>query len=187
MKTIQDPEKMKKMEEFHHKVTQANEGYLDYWVKNTLFHWDFFLSLAFTIIPVLIWIKFRKKESTHRLLFVGFFVALVSSWLDFLGVQFGKWYYTGKVIPSIPSYVPWDFVLIPIFVMFLIQFKTHLSPILKGLLFAGVSAFIGEPFFKWLGLYVEKDWSIFYSIPIYFVIYLICYRLSTLKNYDPIN
>jgi len=42
MKTIQDSEKMKKMEEFHHKVTQANEGYLDYWVKNTLFHWGFF-------------------------------------------------------------------------------------------------------------------------------------------------
>ena len=88
-----------------------------------------------------------SKEREHTpFLICWFFVALVSSWLDFLGVQFGKWYYTGKVIPSIPSYVPWDFVLIPIFVMFLIQFKPHLSPILKGLLFAGVSAFIGEPF-----------------------------------------
>ncbi|GAB1792747.1 hypothetical protein PMEGAPR54_55170 [Priestia megaterium] len=87
----------------------------------------------------------KEREHTPSLI-CWFFVALVSSWLDFLGVQFGKWYYTGKVIPSIPSYVPWDFVLIPIFVMFLIQFKPHLSPILKGLLFAGVSAFIGEPF-----------------------------------------
>ncbi|MBT2700289.1 hypothetical protein J7E79_23265 [Bacillus sp. ISL-40] len=134
------------MGEFHNKVTEARRGYFDYWLKNTFLHWDFFVSLAFTIIPLLIWVKFRKKESTNRLLFVGCFAALVSSWLDFLGVQYGKWYYTGKVFPTIPSYVPWDFVLIPVSIMFLIQLKPHVSPILKGGIFAVGSAFIGEPF-----------------------------------------
>ncbi|UNJ81252.1 hypothetical protein (plasmid) [Metabacillus dongyingensis] len=107
--------------------------------------------------------------------------------LDFLGVAFGKWYYTGKVIPTIPSYIPWDFVLIPVFVMFLIQFKPHWSPILKGILFAGVSSFVGEPFFKWLGFYVELEWSPFYSFPIYIVIYLISSRLSKVKSFQPIK
>ncbi|MFY0762235.1 CBO0543 family protein [Metabacillus dongyingensis] len=187
MKTIQSPEKIKVMRELQKKVTEANEEYLDFWLKNTLFHWDFFLSLFFTIIPLLIWIKFRKKESTARLLFAGFFVMIVSSFLDFLGVAFGKWYYTGKVIPTIPSYIPWDFVLIPVFVMFLIQFKPHWSPILKGILFAGVSSFVGEPFFKWLGFYVELEWSSFYSFPIYIVIYLISSRLSKVKSFQPIK
>jgi len=187
MKTIQSPEKVKVMGELQKKVTEANEEYLDFWLKNTLFHWDFFLSLAFTIIPLLLWIKFRKKESTARLLFVGFFVAIVSSWLDFLGVAFGKWYYTGKVIPTIPSYIPWDFVIIPVFIMLLIQYKPHWSPILKGLLFSGVSSFVGEPLFKWLGFYVLVDWSPFYSFPIYLVIYLISSRLSKVKSIQQIN
>lgn len=78
------------------------------------------------------------------------FVFTPSSWLDFLGVQYGKWYYTGKVLPSIPSYVPWDWVILPVLVMTLIQFKPQISPILKVIIYAGVSTFIGEPLFLWV-------------------------------------
>jgi hypothetical protein len=188
MNTLQTKDKIKKVGEFYNEVSKANEDYLKYWLDNTLFHWDFWLSLiVFTIVPIVFWIKIRKKESSNRLLFTGMFVFIISSWLDFLGVQYGKWYYTGKVIPSIPSYVPWDWVILPVFVMTLIQFKPKISPILKAIIFASVSTFIGEPLFLWLGFYVIKDWNILYSFPVYIILYLLANRISKCKNFEPIS
>lgn len=161
--------------------------YLRYWKENTLFHWDFWISLLFIIVPILFWIIIRKRDSSNRLLFVGFFVVIISSWFDFLGVQFGLWYYTGKVVPSIPSYIPWDFIIFPVFIMTLIQIKPNFSPFIKSIIFAGISAFIGEPLFIWLGFYKMTGWHLYYSFPIYIVIYLMANKMSTLNNFEPIN
>lgn len=187
MRAIQDPEKMKRVDDIYDKVTKANMEYLHFWRENTLFHWDFWVSLFFIVVPIIFWLRWRKKESSNRLLLVGFFVIIITSWLDFIGVSFGLWYYTGKIFPSIPSYIPWDFVIFPIFIMSLIQFKPNLSPLLKGFLFACVSAFIGEPLFLWLGFYIMKGWHIYYSFPIYFVMYLLAHKLSTVGNFEPIK
>lgn len=90
LKPIQDPEKQKKVGEFYDKVVDTHYEYLDFWRENTLFHWDFWVTLVyFTLLPWVIWIKYRKKESTQRLLFVGFYVIIISSWLDFIGVTYG--------------------------------------------------------------------------------------------------
>ena len=90
MKTLQNPEKLKKVGSFYEKVTDTNKEYFHYWKEHTLFHWDFWLTLVlFIFCPIIFWIKFRKKKSTNRLLFVGFFVAIISSWMDFIGVQCG--------------------------------------------------------------------------------------------------
>jgi len=188
MNTLQSKEKMKQVGEFYQEVSTANQHYLKYWLDHTLFHWDFWLSLIlFSIVPIIFWIKIRKKESSNRLLFTGMVVFIISSWLDFLGVVYGKWYYTGKVIPSIPSYVPWDWIILPVFVMTLIEIKPKSSPFLKGLIFASVSTFIGEPLFLWLGFYVIEDWNIQYSFPIYLIIYLFSNRISKIKNFEPIT
>ena len=188
MKTLQDPEKIRKVGNFYERVTDTNKDYFHFWKEHTLFHWDFWLTLVlFIFLPIIFWIKFRKKESSNRLLFVGFFVAIISSWMDFIGVQCGLWYYSGKVVPTIPSYIPWDLILFPVLIMTLIQIKPTLSPFVKALFFAVLSAFIGEPLFLWLGFYVIKKWSIFYSFPIYFVIYLFAHKLSRVGNFEPIK
>ena len=183
MKTIQDPQKIKHIGEFYTKLVQAHYEYLDYWLHHTLFHWDFFLSLFLSIFPWLLWIKFRKKESTHRLLLVGFFVLIISSWLDFCGTMYGLWYYTGKIFPTMPAYSPWDFCILPVIVMFLIQYKPNTSPLLKALIFACIGAFLGEPLFQWIGLYVMTKWSNFYSFPIYFFMYCISHKLSRVDKF----
>jgi hypothetical protein len=187
MLTIQPKDKIKKIGEFYQEVSSTNEAYQRYWLKHTLFHWDFWLNVMFSIIPIVVWIIVRKRESSNRLLFSGMFVFIVSSYLDILGIHEGKWFYTGKVLPYLASFLPWDWSILPVFTMLLIQFKPKISPILKGFIFAGVGAFIGEPFFQWLGFYVETDWSKFYSFPIYFFIYLIAHRLSKVKNFEPIH
>ena len=184
MKPIQDPEKINKVGEFYAKIADTHYRFLHYWLKNTLFHWDFWLSLVvFSILPWVVWVKFRKRDSTQKLLFVGFIAIIFSGWMDYLGVAYGLWYYTGKVIPALPAYSPWDLCLFPVFIMFLIQYKPNSSVFVKALVFAGGSAFIGEPLFLWLGLYVIKKWNILYSFPIYFLFYLACHKISRLRNF----
>ncbi|WP_170972075.1 CBO0543 family protein [Bacillus yapensis] len=185
--TLENDKKIKIVGDIYEKVHHANNEYLDYWIENTFLHWDFWLSLALTLLPWILFIQFRKKESTNRLLFVGLFVIIFASWLDFLGVVCGLWYYTGKVVPTIPSYMPWDFCILPVFVMFLIQYKPDMKAYWKGLFFASVGSFIGEPLFKWLGFYVAIHWNKFYSFPIYFLLFMVCHRLSKVKHFEPIK
>ncbi|MED1205310.1 CBO0543 family protein [Heyndrickxia acidicola] len=183
MDTLQGSHRINEVDHFYKKVIEAHREYFHYWLHHTLFHWDFFLSLFLAVVPWVLWFIFRHKESRDRLLFAGFFVIITTSWLDFWGTMYGLWFYTGKVLPSMPSFIPWDFCLLPVFVMLLIQYKPIRSPYLKGLIFAGGSAFIGELLFQWIGLYVMTNWSIFYSFPIYFVIYLIAHRLSKASHF----
>ncbi|PLS04298.1 CBO0543 family protein [Neobacillus cucumis] len=184
MKTLQDPQKIKQIGDFYIELKKIHHKYFDFWLHDTFLHWDFLLSLSLAVIPWLLWFKFRKRESTFRLLLAGFFVLIISSWLDFWGTMYGLWYYTGKVLPSMPSFIPWDFCLLPVTIMFMVQYKPKTSPILKGLIFSCLTSFIGEPLFKWIGIYVQVNWSIFYSFPIYFLIYLVAHRLSRVKAFD---
>lgn len=178
MKTLQDPQKLERIGEFYSKIKEAHMEYFNFWLHHTLFHWDFFLSFILSVVPWVLWIKYRKKESTHRLLFAGVVVSGISALLDFWGSMYGLWYYSGKMIPTMPSYLPWDFCIIPVIVMLLLQYKPKTSPMLKALIFAGISSFVGEPLFLWIGLYIMTKWSIFYSFPIYFFIYLAAHGVS---------
>ncbi|MCU9614659.1 hypothetical protein OEV98_14035 [Caldibacillus lycopersici] len=186
-KTLVGEKQLERVGEIHNKVFEANKEYLNYWLHNTFLHWDFWLSFVFTVAPWVVFIIVRKKTSTHRLLYVGLFAIFLSSWFDFLGVMYGLWYYTGKVFPSMPSYMPWDFSILPVFIMLLIQFKPNMKAHWKGVFFATVGTCIGEPFFKWLGFYVTLKWNGWYSFAIYFFIYVSCHRLSRVSNFDLIE
>jgi xanthine/uracil permease len=131
-----------------------------------------------TVVPWILWLFFRKKESTYRLLASGLIVMLISSWLDFVGIALGLWHYNFDVLPLLPSYLPWDFTLIPVIIMFLIQFKPRSNPFIKALIFAGGSAFIGEPFFESIKTYTPENWKYIYSFPFLFCIYLLGHFIS---------
>jgi ABC-type phosphate/phosphonate transport system permease subunit len=83
--------------------------------------------------------------------------------------------------------MPWDFSIIPVFIMFLIQFKPNIKAYWKGLFFAVTGTFLGEPLFMWLGFYVAENWSKVYSFPIYFFIYLACNKLSKVEKFEQIK
>ncbi|MFS0671630.1 CBO0543 family protein [Ornithinibacillus sp. 179-J 7C1 HS] len=186
MKPLLDEEKIEGTKEFYMKIHNVEMEYLEYWKENTLWHWEYWLSVFLTLFPWVLWIMFRKRGSEARLLLAGSIVIIISSWLDFLGVILGLWHYTGKALPTIPTYVPWDITLLPVTIMFWLQYKPDANPFLKAIIFAGMTAFIGEPLFKWLGLYATDHWKAIYSFPIYIVIYLIVYRISIAKTFEPL-
>jgi hypothetical protein len=184
MKKLINEEKIKETEGFFDEIHQIEMDYLQYWQENTLGHWDFWFSLCLTIVPWIIWFVFRKRGSEARLLLAGSFVIIISTWLDFLGVVFGLWHYSGKVFPTIPTYLPWDFCLLPVTLMLWLQINPHWHPFLKAVIYSALTSFVGEPFFEWIGLYTSEHWSSFYSFPIYIVIYLIAYRISRADTFD---
>ncbi|GFZ96979.1 hypothetical protein GCM10008018_49190 [Paenibacillus marchantiophytorum] len=185
--SLQGEEKIRKAGEFFKKIADLNKEYLTYWYHHTFLHWDFILSWVLAIAPWIFWVKYRKKDSTGRLLFVGFFAIIFSSWLDFLGSEMGLWYYTGVAIPTIPSYVPWDFSLFPVAVMVLLQMKPSWSPYLKAAIYSTLCSFVAEPIFRWLGYYVLVHWAYWWSFPIYFLMYILCEKISKTKTFSKLD
>src|SRR5690606_18285566 len=94
------------------------------------------------------------------------------------GDQLGFWHYRFNVIPVLPTYVPWDLTLMPVAILFLLQVKPQSSPYFKAILFALLAAFVGEPFFTWISIYNPKNWSFWYSVPIFGLIYLVAHYLT---------
>ncbi|MGJ9386192.1 CBO0543 family protein [Salipaludibacillus sp. CF4.18] len=172
------------IEKTYNLIVQAHNQMAEIWQENVLFTLQWWFGLTLAIVPWVLWIIYRKKDSTIRLLSAGFFVMLISSWLDFAGVTFGLWYYIYEIIYFIPSFFPWDFSLLPVTIMFLIQIKPNVSPLIKAIFFSVFTSFIAQPFLIWSGLYQPIHWEHIYSFPIYIVIYLIAHYISTRNSWS---
>ncbi|WP_315615618.1 CBO0543 family protein [Alkalihalobacillus sp. MEB130] len=152
---INKQERTEEVARYYEAITNTNSEYVKYWFENIYGHWDYWIVVLLTISPWIIWFLVRNKQSQGRLLMAGLLMMLFASSLDFLGVVSGRWFYTTDVIPTLPSFLPWDVSIFPVLIMLFIQFKPELNPWLKALVFSLFNSFVGEPFMKWLGLYVS--------------------------------
>lgn len=180
-------EKGKIVGEMYKDVDKANDRYFYFWKEHTFLHWDWWFSLGLTIIPWVIWWKYRDKQNTARFMFSSFFIIIITSWLDFIGVVSGFWHYTGYVIPTIPSYGPWDFCLFPVSMTLLMQYRPYISPVKKAFFYSGIVSFVGEPFFDLIGFYTMVHWEYIYSFPIYIIIYLCADWVSKRKSFGTVG
>lgn len=155
---------------------------IDIWLEHVLFSGLWWMGLALSIIPWIIWFVFRKKESTDRLLYIAFYTMTVSVLLDIVGDQIGLWHYRFHVIPVLPTYFPWDVTLMPLAVIMLLQVKPHVNPWFKAIFFALLASYVGEPVFHWLGVYEPKNWRYTYSVPIQIAIYMSAHYIG-LRNH----
>lgn len=77
---LHSPEEIGKLYEL---VSDTTYEKLEIWSEGVLFTWQWWIGVALTIVPWLLWIIFRKKESTLRFLTVGFFVMFISTFFRF--------------------------------------------------------------------------------------------------------
>jgi hypothetical protein len=159
---------------------------LDVWQKYMLFTWRWWLDLALAIIPWVIWLKVREKASTHRLLYAGFVVMMLTSFLDMLGMSLGIWSYNSRLVPLVPGYLPWDFTLMPVTAMLFYQFKPRINPWIKAAVYSGIGSFVVQPLFDLIESYEPESWAHWYSFPIILVIYMIGYYFFSRKRFEPI-
>lgn len=165
-----------------HKLIQEK---INIWSEYVLFSRLWWLGVGLSVIPWIIWFIVRKKESTDRILYAGFFVIVISLALDIVGDQYSLWHYRYNVLPIVPTYFPWDITLMPVTVMFFLQVKPNMNVFIKAVIFGLFSSYIAEPFFQWLEVYVPIQWKFTYSFPIQIVIYLVAHYLSRREKFSP--
>ncbi|MGM0877555.1 MAG: CBO0543 family protein [Bacillota bacterium] len=175
------------MDEIYKKLAFADQKDHEIWFKYVFLSWQWWLGVILTIIPWVLWWRFRKKESTNRLLCGAFFIMMITMFLDSIGTELGFWDYRYETLPFLPSFLPWDLSLFPVIFLVLMQTKPDISPILKAIFYSVLCVFIGEPFFEWLGFYHIINWNYFFSLPINFLIFLIGYSLVTSENFEELK
>lgn len=166
-------------------VMEYTQESLDNWLQHSVFKWQWWLGVFIAIVPWIVWIFIRDKKSTNRLLYVGFFAMIFAFTLDTIGITFGLWFYQYRTFPVIHIFFPWDFTLIPLSIMILLQIKPHSYLLIKTLFFAAFSAYIAEPIFHWLDIFYPVNWKYTYSFILYIILYLICDFLSNRKSFEP--
>ncbi|ASK64076.1 hypothetical protein CFK37_18900 [Virgibacillus phasianinus] len=154
------------------------------WNEYVFLSWQWILLAIISVVIILLFIRYRKKMSTARLLLAGFSSCILAVFLDTLG-DFYNWYdYRYDLIPGTPNLIPWDAIFIPIAVMFTLQIKPKVNPIIKAILFSGITSFVVLPFLSYSPYYYQTNWSYFYSFLILIFIYLVAYGLTRLDSHE---
>lgn len=180
-------EGLKQVEEANIQIVEANRVVSDVIRNVYIYHWNWYVGAALIVVPWMLWVIFRKKESTGRLLLAGLFVMIFSAVLDTFGIENGLWAYPVKVIPSPTLSFSYRLSALPVLAMFFIQMKPQLHTFIKGLLFSGVSAFVGLPLMAMIDLYKKINWSYTYSFLILYVMFVAAHWLSGLNSFKPLD
>ncbi|PLR96855.1 hypothetical protein CVD19_10580 [Bacillus sp. T33-2] len=151
------------------------------WLKDEFLTWNWWVLVAFLIIPWLIWIVVSRRETIVEDLLVGTNIMLITFILDVVGLQLSLWEYPIKLIPLNPRAWSFDLSMVPVAFMLLYQyFTTWKSYIAALLLMAAMYAFIGEPFSEWVQFVHYIKWNYFYSF-FYYIAAGISVRMIVLK------
>jgi hypothetical protein len=129
-----------------------------------------------TIIPWLLWIKFRDKDRTYEILSYGLLWSALASLMDVIGGEMILWGYPDKLLPMVPPLFPADITVIPVSFMFIYQFaKTLKTYIAFSLLLSACFAYLIESIFLKVGMFELHNWTHTYSFIGFFVLSQIIY------------
>ena len=173
---------LSKSNSLYDKLYETNIEFNDFWKNNVLFTWRWWIAVSLIILPWIIWLFARKKESTDRLLYVGFFVAIFACALDDIGLKMNLWNYPVVVFPLMPEFITFDVCVLPVATMLFIQYFPKVNPYIKAIIYAFISSFIFEPLNVIFGLYVKRNWEYYYSFPIMIIIYLVANYIAFRRN-----
>lgn len=180
-------EALKKVEEANAQIVEANRTVQDVIFNVYIYRWNWYLAVALIIVPWVVWAIFRNRESTGRLLVAGLFVMIFSAVLDTVGIENGLWAYPVKVIPSPTLSFSYRLSALPVLAMFFIQYKPRIHPLLKGVIYSGLSAYVGLPLMAKVDLYKKVNWEYSYSFFILLTMYLVAHWLTQLKSFKAIE
>ncbi|NBJ69399.1 MULTISPECIES: CBO0543 family protein [Clostridia] len=168
-------------------LIEVNQMITDALLHAFLFTWQWWLGVILFILPWTLWILFRNKNSTGRLLGCAFLTIALSLLIDLISLSYGLWSYPMKFSPVSPIlFLPYHLALAPVAIMFVLQIKPKANPLLKGSIFAAIAAFGGMNGFNALDFYNPKNWSIFYDFFIFLFLFFSSYWLFHMQGYEKI-
>lgn len=184
MMTFQDG--LKRVEKGTDLIKEGNHLIIDATINAFFFTWQWWVAVLMIIVPWALWAIFRKRESSARLLFSVFIVMILSTTIDALGVEYGRWVYPVKAIPIPTISYSLRYSLMPVLIMFFLQYKPNVNPFIKGIIVAGISAYIGMPMMAMMDMYKKIDWAYTYSFFIILFLYLVAHWFSRRKSFEPL-
>ncbi|WP_066058359.1 CBO0543 family protein [Robertmurraya korlensis] len=165
-------------------IKEGNHLIIDATMNAFLFTWQWWVAVLMIIVPWVLWAIFRKKESSARLLFSAFIVMILSTNIDSIGVEHGLWTYPVKAIPIPTISYSFRYSLMPVLIMFFLQYKPNANPLVKGIILAGISAYIGMPLMAMVDMYKKIDWAYTNSFFIILLLYLVAHWFSKRKSFQ---
>jgi hypothetical protein len=175
-------------EKAYNQYTEISSIFAKIVLEELIFTWQWWLGLALFIIPWFVWFAFRKKDSTGRLLLCGLITIMLSLIIDLAALSLGLWSYPMVIIPLAPFlFLPYHFSLAPVAVMFAIQIKPKMNPLLKGVIFSALAAFGGMNLFDAIDFYNPKNWSTLYDFIIFLTLYFTAYWLTKIDSYNKLD
>lgn len=141
------------------------------WLNYDVFTFDWWLLVAFLILPWLIWVKLVDRKRIVEILLFGMFIIKITALTDILGTEINLWKYPTSLIPIFPRAFPFDISMVPVSMMIIFQyFRTWKSYTISLTIMATLFAFIGEPFCVWQELVIYTNWNYFFSFVFYIIV-----------------
>ncbi|MGY4690929.1 CBO0543 family protein [Salibacterium sp. K-3] len=172
--------------EINQQLVKIQEYKLDLWNEFVFLDWHWWFGVIVSILSIAAWWWFHDRSDRMELLLAGFTTAICAATLDTAGHFLGLFDYHYDVIPLIPNYIPWDFLFIPVLVIFAIQLFPTVSIIVKGLVLSALIAFAGLPVLSAMGIYQLINWNYLYSFVLIFLIFMAAYGVSRVQNRNPL-
>ncbi|MDQ0253749.1 hypothetical protein J2S74_001121 [Evansella vedderi] len=148
--------------------TLMRDMLFEYWLRESLFSFNWWFLLVSTIIFFIIWLIVLDKKRIIEISVVGLFIGTIAFVLDTVGVTLVLWSYPYKIIPIVPPILEIHKFHLPIVYMINYQFLNKWKSYLLGTtISAFIFSFIFEPLTVWLGIYEIYHWKYIYSFPIY--------------------
>jgi hypothetical protein len=147
-----------------------------HWLSHDLLSWQWWLLLAATIVPWIIWLKVRDKDRTFEIFSYGLTWGMISSVLDVIGGEMIFWGYPNKLLPMVPPLFPADITVIPVSYMLTYQYsKTYKSYLGYCLIVSAMFAYVLEPLFIKSGMFILHKWKHTYSFIGFFILSQLIY------------
>ncbi|PWW32099.1 hypothetical protein DFO73_101362 [Cytobacillus oceanisediminis] len=181
-------EGIQQSEKAYQKFVEVSSMFSDTVNHAFIFTWQWWLGVTLFIIPWVLWFTLRKKESTGRLLLGGFITIILSITIDLVALSLGLWSYPMVITTISPLlFLPYHFSLAPVAIMFTLQIKPGTNPLIKGIVFSAIAAFVGMNIFDLIDFYNPKGWSTFYDFFIFLTLYYVAYMVSNLNSFESLK
>jgi hypothetical protein len=141
------------------------------WLRVDLFSVNWWLLLIIFVVPWIIWWKIVDRKRLAEILIYGMLIGIISTLLCIIGYNLMLWGYPNRLISFLmPPLFPIVLTVLPVMYMLMYQyFQSKFAFIIASLIMSAFAAFVAEPIFVKMQMYVEYHWTHLYSFPIYFL------------------
>ncbi|TYP69837.1 CBO0543 family protein [Paenibacillus methanolicus] len=151
-------------------VNQIRDRYkevtLAHWYHDDLLSLPWWILLAATILPWIIWWKWLRAPSrTLELLVCVFAWSVIAMFGDVWGSYLLLWGYPDKLLPTVPPFLPADMSVIPLSFACAYQFtSTWRTYLFATVALSACFSYVIEPLFIRFGMFEIHRWRHAYSL-----------------------